>query len=266
MRVGLIKYANMKTTLEMVAALVRECGVLIRDADRSRLTVDSKSGRANFVTQYDKLVQARLQSGLREIRADVEFVGEEGSDAAYAPVGAFWIVDPIDGTTNFIKNYHYSAISVALVVDGVAQLGVVYNPYANELFTAIRGEGAKLNGEKISVSSASLENGLVIFGTSPYDESLSQRSFELAYEYFKKAMDVRRSGSAALDLCAVAAGRAELFFELQLAPWDHAAGGLIVQEAGGVVSDAHGKALSYDCPCSVVARGIVADKGQSLIG
>ena len=255
----------MKTTLEKVAALVRDCGALIRDIDRSDLKIDTKSGRANFVTEYDKLVQERLQAGLRAIRPDVGFVGEEGAAVAYAPVGAFWIVDPIDGTTNFIKDYHYSAISVALVVDGVAQLGVVYNPYADELFAAIRGEGAWLNGEKISASSANLANGLVIFGTSPYDESLSQRSFELAYAYFKKAMDVRRSGSAALDLCAVASGRAELFFELQLAPWDHAAGGLIVQEAGGVLSDAQGKPLSYDRSCSVVAVGVGVRKEELVL-
>lgn len=257
----------MKTTLEKVAALVRDCGAIIRNINRSELKIDTKSGRANFVTEYDKLVQERLQDGLRTIRPSVGFVGEEGSSVSFASVGAFWIVDPIDGTTNFIKDFRYSAISVALVVDGEAQLGVVYNPYADELFTAIRGEGAWLNGGKISVSTATLANGLVIFGTSPYDESLSQRSFELAYAYFKKAMDVRRSGSAALDLCAVASGRAELFFELQLAPWDHAAGGLIVQEAGGVLSDVQGNPLPYDRPSSVVARCVgVREEELSLVG
>lgn len=255
----------MKTTLEGVSALVRDCGALIRGIDRRGLKIDTKAGRANFVTEYDKLVQERLQAGLRAIRPDVGFVGEEGSAVAYAPQGAFWIVDPIDGTTNFIKDYRYSAISVALVVDGVAQLGVVYNPYVDELFTAIRGEGAQLNGERIAVSAATLANGLVIFGTSPYDESLSRRSFELAYAYFKKAMDVRRSGSAALDLCAIASGRAELFFELQLAPWDHAAGGLIVQEAGGVLSDAQGNPLLYDRACSVVAGGVGVRKEELVL-
>ena len=122
------------------------------------------------------------------------------------------------------------------------------------MFTARRGYGAFCNGKRLHVSSEPIENALVVFGTSPYREDLSEKSFKLAYAYFKRAADVRRSGSAALDLCAVAAGRADLFFELSLSPWDYAAGALVVEEAGGVVSDPDGGKLVYDHPCSVVAR------------
>ena len=125
------------------------------------------------------------------------------------------------------------------------------------MFAAQRGRGAFRNGSRIQVSSEPLENGLVIFGTSPYNEELSERSFKLAYAYFKKAIDVRRTGSAALDLCSVAAGRAELFFELSLSPWDFAAGALIVEEAGGIVTDVDGHPLAYDRKRSVVARNRV---------
>ena len=112
----------MKSEIELICDLVRECGLFIKNADRGRLHVDAKSGRANFVTEYDKQVQERLRVGLLEIMPDAHFVGEEGSTQAFAPVGKFFIVDPIDGTTNFIKDYRYSCISVALVVDGAAEI------------------------------------------------------------------------------------------------------------------------------------------------
>lgn len=243
------------TILEQICGLVRACGQFIKNVDRTHIQIDTKSGRANFVTEYDKLVQARLQKGLQEILPDVKFVGEEGSGEKYAPVGKFFIVDPIDGTMNFIKDYHLSTISVAMVSDGQAELGVVYNPYTDEMFSARRGQGAYCNGRRLSVSSAPLAEGVVLFGTSPYNAELSERSFKLAYSFFQRSLDVRRSGSAAMDLCALAAGRAELFFELSLSPWDHAAGALIVQEAGGIVTDVEGKPLSYERPCSVLARG-----------
>ena len=243
--------------LEKIADLVRECGLLVKNADRRHLHVDAKAGRANFVTEYDKKVQERLRAGLLAIMPNAHFIGEEGSSQAFSRSGAFFIVDPIDGTTNFIRDYHASSISVALVVDGTAELGAVYNPYLDEMFSAKRGCGAFCNGNRLHVSSEPLENALVIFGTSPYREELGEQSFKLAYSYFRQAADVRRSGSAALDLCAVAAGRADLFFELSLSPWDYAAGALIVEEAGGIASDAAGESLSYGGPCSVVARNKV---------
>ena len=242
---------------QQICGLVRECGQFIKDADRSQLHVDSKGGRANFVTEYDKKVQEQLRTGLLDLMPDAHFIGEEGTTQAFSPHGKYFIVDPIDGTTNFIKDYRASCISVGLVVDGLAEFGVVYNPYLDEMFSARRGCGAFCNGNRIHVSTEPLGNAIVIFGTSPYREDLTDSTFNLACAYFKKAVDVRRSGSSALDLCAVAAGRAELFFELSLSPWDYAAGALIVKEAGGLVSDIDGKDLSFDHQCSVVARNKV---------
>ena len=244
----------MEKELKAICELVRACGLFIKDIDREHMHVDAKSGRADLVTQYDKLVQERLRAGLRKIMPDAHFIGEEGSTQTFAPVGKFFIVDPIDGTTNFVKDYHFSGISVALVVDNAAELGVIYNPYSDEIFYAQRGQGAFCNGKRLHVSNEPLENGIVVFGTAPYHDELSEKTFRLAYAYFKKALDIRRSGSAALDLCTIAAGRAELFFELFLSPWDYAAGALIVTEAGGLVSDCDGLPLVYDRPCSVLAR------------
>ena len=245
----------MKSDLELICDLVHACGQFIRNADRGSLHVDEKAGRANFVTEYDKQVQERLRVGLGEIMPDALFIGEEGSVQQFSNKGKFFIVDPIDGTTNFIKDYHLSCVSVALVVDGAAELAVVYNPYTDEMFTASRGGGAFCNGRRLAVSTEPLERAIVVFGTAPYHVELAEKTFRLAYSLFKAATDVRRSGSAALDLCAIAAGRAELFFELVLCPWDYAAGGLIVQEAGGVITDVDGNAIAYDRSCSVFARG-----------
>lgn len=248
----------MKRYIEPICELMRSCGRSIKDVDRSTLQIDTKAGHANFVTDCDRRVQDRLMSGLSKLMPDAHFIGEEGSAQEFSPQGKYFIVDPIDGTTNFIKDFHASSISVALIVDGVTELGAVYNPYLDEMFTAMRGQGAFCNGRRINVSSEPIENGLVIFGTSPYNEELSEISFKLAYSYFKKSIDIRRTGSAALDLCSVAAGRAELFFELSLSPWDYAAGALIVEEAGGVVTDINNNALDLSRKSSVLARNKVA--------
>lgn len=239
--------------LKQITDAVRACGEIILHADRGKSCIDEKAGHANFVTTYDKKVQQELQEKLLQILPEAVFVGEEEDIHASIAEGYAFIVDPIDGTTNFIKNYHVSAISVGLARDGERYLGVVYNPYLNEMFTAVKGQGAWLNGEPIHVSSEPLHNGIVLFGTAPYYEELSRKSFEMAYDYFKKALDIRRSGSAALDLCSVAAGRAEVFFELRLSPWDFAAGSLIVEEAGGKVTTVEGEPLSLHAPCSLLA-------------
>lgn len=243
-----------KETMEQIQTLVRECGEIMLKADRNSILIDAKAGSANFVTEYDKKVQEALKKGLKEIFPEAVFLGEEGIENTFSNEGMFLIVDPIDGTTNFIKDYHTSCISVGVIKDGEKEAGVVFNPYLNEMFYAIKGEGAYLNGKAIHVSKEPLSNGIVLFGTSPYYEELNEKSFKMAYDYFKIALDIRRSGSAAIDLCSIAAGRAELYFELKLSPWDYAAGALIVEEAGGIVTTEEGGALTFDKPCSVIAR------------
>lgn len=232
---------------------VRECGQIIKNADRTHLEIDEKEGEANFVTSYDKEVEAKLRFDLKRILPMANFIGEEGEYDAFSNDGYCFIVDPIDGTTNFIKDYHASCISVALIRDGEPYIGVIYNPYLDEMYYAQKGCGAFLNNQPIHVSNKPLSKGIVLFGTSPYNEELNRKSFDTAYYYFKQALDIRRSGSAALDLCAIAAGRAELYFELILSPWDYAAGALIVTEAGGTVTDIDGEAIRYDRKCSILA-------------
>ncbi len=244
----------MDKMIEEIKQLIIKCGDIILNAKRDEIDIESKTGSANFVTDYDKLVQEKLREGLMNIIPEAKFIGEEGEQEKFVENGKCFIVDPIDGTTNFIKDYHVSGISVAYVEDGMVVAAFIYNPYLKEMFFAKRGEGAYCNDKRISVTNQPLSNGIVIFGTSPYNEELSKKSFEMAYDYFKKSLDIRRSGSAALDMCAVAAGRAELFFELLLSPWDYAAGSLIVEEAGGIVSTVEGDKISLDKPCSILAR------------
>jgi len=239
--------------IETIENIVRECGNIILNAKRNSEMVDEKAGRANFVTTYDKLVQKELEEKLMKAFPEATFVGEEEDVHQSIKSGYAFIVDPIDGTTNFIKDYKTSCISVGLSKDGEPFMGVVYNPYLNEMFTAQKGKGAFCNGKPIHVSKEPLSNGLVLFGSAPYNEELSKKSFELAYAYFDKALDIRRSGSAALDLCSIASGRAELYFELILQPWDYAAGMLIVTEAGGQVTCVDGTMIKYGEACSVLA-------------
>ena len=239
---------------ESMFRLIKECGEIIKNPNRNDINIQEKEGPANFVTSYDLLVQNKLRDGLQQLFPKAKFIGEEGQQETYTEKGEFFIVDPIDGTTNFIKDYQMSCISVAYVVDGEVDFAVIYNPYLNELFWAKRGEGAYCNDKKIHVSEHDLSNGIVLFGTSPYDMDLAKKSFEMAYEYFLQALDIRRSGSAALDLCAIAAGRAELYFELILSPWDYAAGMLIVEEAGGIVTTLDGEKPAFNKRCSILAR------------
>ena len=243
-----------ESLLQEIIEATHKCGQIILNADRSQIGISDKAGKANFVTAYDKKVQVEIQKELKKILPEAEFLGEEDDCQVDEKAEYIFIVDPIDGTTNFIKDYHMSCISVGLLKDGKRYLGVVYNPYLNETFTAIKGHGAYLNGEKIKVSSEDMDNGILLFGSSPYNTELARASFDLAFDYFTKCLDIRRSGSAALDLCSIASGRAEIYFEMILSPWDFAAGALIVEEAGGVVTTLDGNELPCLVKTSIIAK------------
>lgn len=234
---------------------VWQCGQLLLQADRSGMAVDVKEGRANFVTMYDKQVQQTLQERFRIRIPEAVFVGEEEDIHASIDRGFGLIVDPIDGTTNFMKDYHCSCISVGLSKDGSGYGGIVCNPYMGELFYAEQGLGAWVNGRQVHVSDRPLAEGIVLFGSSPYRADLTEESFRRARAYFEEALDLRRSGSAAWDLCCIAAGRAELYFECILSPWDYAAGSVLVTEAGGSISTLDEQPITLAKPCSILAKG-----------
>lgn len=241
--------------INKIIEIVHQGGEIILSATDIERKIHQKEGRGNFVTDYDLKVQTLLREKLLNLLPEAVFFGEEDdADKADIRKGYAFIVDPIDGTANFTRGYRASCISVALAKDGYPIMGVVYNPYLQETFWAEKGKGAYLNGEQIHTSGHTLEESLILFGTAPYVEDLSKKSFEIAYQYFSKAQDLRRSGSAAIDLCSLACGRADFFFELRLCPWDYAAGALIIEEAGGIVSDLQGNPVTYDKKQTVAAR------------
>lgn len=241
--------------LSEMIEIVHQCGEIILSATDIERKIHQKEGKGNFVTDYDSRVQAALKEKLLKLLPEAVFYGEE-DDADHADIShryAF-IVDPIDGTANFTRGYRASCISVALAYKGYPVLGVVYNPYSEETFYAQKGKGAYLNGEPIHTSDRTLEQGVLLLGTAPYNTELAEKTFRVGYEYFTRAQDLRRSGSAAIDLCTVACGKAEIYFEMILSPWDYAAGALIVEEAGGFVSDLYGNPVTYDRKQTIAAR------------
>ena len=161
------------------------------------------------------------------------FFGEEETENADPSKGWAFIVDPIDGTTNFVRSLQQSAVSAALAKDGVVEYAVVLDPYKNELFSARRGGGAFLNGLPIRVSGRPLAEGVFGMGTALYKREYLEPTMRLTEQLFKRSCDFRRLGAAALDLCNVACGRLDAFFEYSLCPWDYAAASLIITEAGG---------------------------------
>lgn len=244
---------KLERLLQGIMEVMRMAGEILLSASDIERAIHAKEGKKNFVTDYDKRVQAFLFEKLALLLPEAVFIGEEEEEHPHLPEGYAFIIDPIDGTTNFMKGYCASCISVGLLKAGQPFMAAVYNPYLNEMFHAQKGKGAFCNDKPIHVSEHKLADGLVIFGTSPYYEELARRSFDLAYEFLQRCIDVRRSGSAAIDLCNIACGRAELFFELMLSPWDFAAGALLVEEAGGCIFTTDGKPLSFDKKSGVVA-------------
>lgn len=237
--------------LNKIIETVKEAGKIILNAHNQESAVTAKEGKKNFVTKFDVAVQDFLFSELAKAFPEAEFVGEEG-ETNVASNALRFIIDPIDGTTNFMQDYRCSCISVALCKENSVIAGVVYNPYAGEVFSAEKGKGAYLNGKKITVSDRPLSDGLALFGTSPYHPENTDATFALLRKVFDFSRDIRRSGSAAYDICMVACGRCEVFFEKGLQPWDIAAGTLILKEAGGLALCYGGEEINFSTPNDVV--------------
>ena len=233
--------------------IVIEAGELIRNAHTTSQDVMAKEGLANFVTTYDIAVQNFLFEQLSSLIPDATFVGEEGAHQPAIENGYAFIIDPIDGTSNFIADLATSAISVALVKDGLVQIGIVYNPFRNELYWAERGKGAYLNGSPLHVMDRTLASWLVCFDASPYHPELHDDIFLLARKIMALGTDVRRLGSGALELCYLAANRFVLTYALRQSPWDYAAAWLIAEEAGAVVTTMEGTTPSLHGPSSILA-------------
>ena len=199
----------------------------------------TKSSRTDLVTEYDRAAEAYIVSELRRLRPDDAIVGEEGtSDGGTS--GVAWYVDPIDGTTNFVYDQPSWSCSVAVARAGQMVAGAVSVPPLGELFSAAAGQGATRNGEPIRVSGAT-DLSLALVGTGfAYDPATRREQAVVVAGLIDRVRDIRRLGSAAVDLCMVACGRLDLYYERHLNSWDAAAGELIAREAGAIASDFRG--------------------------
>lgn len=237
--------------LQEIIALVKETKAFV--GNRERAGHIKTKGRADYVTQVDTDIQSFLARELGSRFPDIQFLGEE-EGLHEMLVDTYWILDPIDGTTNLIHDYQHSVVSLALCEKGEITMGVVYDPFREDVYHAQKGKGSFLNGSPIHVSEAeTLSETIVSVGTSPYDRELSEQNFQRIRRVFDSAQDIRRTGTAAMDLAYVACGRTGGFFEPKLSPWDFAAGQLLVREAGGRVTDFAGEALDLSRRGSVVA-------------
>ncbi|MFZ1389610.1 MAG: inositol monophosphatase family protein [Thiolinea sp.] len=232
----------MHPMLNIATRTARQAGDLIRryvgDVDKVRVQLKDAN---DFVSEVDKQAEREIIQALRRAYPDHSILGEESGKHGDETAEYQWVIDPLDGTTNFLYGLPHFAVSIGLKQRGRLFLGVIYDPLRDEMFAAARGEGATLNNRKIRVSSRlSLDNALLATGV-PFR---SNQNLELYLETLRVLIPgtagVRRFGSAALDLAWVACGRYDGFWELGLQEWDLAAGALIIQEAGGLVGDLQG--------------------------
>lgn len=257
-----------RINIKTLEAVIREAGKIITEAGRcGDKDIDRKAGVGNFVTRYDVAVQTFLERGFSEALPGAGFLAEEDpgeSEKSADASGYMFVIDPIDGTANFIRGAKQSVISVALLKASEAIWAAVLQPYTGDLYTAEKGLGARLNGIPVHVNNNPLTESLISFGTSPYyRETLGRKSMVMAANVLAECLDIRRSGSAALDLCHVASGTTDGFFEFRLSPWDYAAGSLIITEAGGMIGDMEGRPLPLLCRRgSSVLAGCAANIGR----
>lgn len=240
--------------LRLAIAAAREAG-RIQIVHYSRSHSIEYKGAIDPVTEVDKLCEKAILRMISDAFPDHDVLTEESQFITKGSPWK-WIIDPIDGTTNYIHQYPCFCASIGLEVEGAVEMGVVYNPLLDELFHAEKGAGAFLNGNRIAVSSKDQLDGSFLCTGFPYD--VRERSdFYLKYfgAFITRSFALRRPGSAVLDLCYVAAGRFDGFWEMKLHPWDSAAASLMVTEAGGRVTDFRGN------PCSIYSDEILASNG-----
>ena len=234
----------MHPMLGIAVRAARRAGAIINRAARDvDLLAVARKRHNDFVTEVDRAAEQAVIEILHRAYPDHAILAEEtGARAGQAGESEYtWIIDPLDGTTNFIHGFPQYAVSIGLRHKGVLQQGVVYDPAKNELFTASRGRGAFLNERRIRVSKrAQLNEALIGTGFPFRDLAGLDEYLSMFREITARTAGIRRAGAAALDIAYVAAGRLDGFWEMGLSPWDMAAGALLVQEAGGLVGDFHG--------------------------
>ncbi len=238
---------------------VKTAAAIMKDYSNRNFTISNKEGINNLVTEVDHKCEEVIFEIIRKNYPDHYLLSEESGeiiqDSNYK-----WIIDPIDGTVNYANRIPICCVSIGVEVNGKIELGAVYNPFINELFFAERGKGATLNEEPIRVSKTkNLINSCLVTGFPYTYLEMPNGPLEVFSKLIKEGVPVRRLGSAAIDLCWVAAGRFDGFFEHKLNAWDSAAGFLIIEEAGGKVTDMKGDTYNPYQPGIIATNGIIHD-------
>jgi len=251
--------------LEIAVGAAREAGRYLMAALPEKREI-SKKGIVDLITEADRKSEQLIHGIIARACPEDSFLAEEGTRTE-SKSGYTWVVDPLDGTINYAHRFPVFCVSIALVSNGASLIGCIYNPNLDELFTAEKGQGAQLNGQRVHVSvTANLLDCLLATGF-PYDvrESEDDNMSNFWTFYKRGAQAVRRAGSAALDLAYVACGRFDGFWEFKLNPWDIAAGTLLVEEAGGTVTDFDGGPLDLHKGEVLASNGIIHDRMQEVL-
>lgn len=233
----IIEY-NMDYIIEKSKTMVLEAGKLIIKMYSEEYSISEK-GIGDFVTEIDKAVESYLIEQINSILPNSNVISEESYGDIKSCEDPLWIIDPVDGTNNLIHKYPYASINVGFSSKNL-KFGIVYNPFSNELFIAKSGDGAYLNEKKIMVSKvADIRDSLIGFGF-PYDRKKADLIFDIGKQIYSNCSDLKRRGSASLDILDVACGRMDGYFELDLKIWDYFAASVILKESGGIISDWNG--------------------------
>ncbi len=235
--------------IDKVKEVIREASEIMMKRD---FLIKEKGDVSNLVTTADISVQAYLEERLTAILPGSIFFGEEG-EVPEATQGYMWVNDPIDGTANFARDLGLSVISVALLENMEPVLGLVYNPYRDEMFWAQKGKGAWLNDKEIRVSDKNWNRSMLCSAMSLYDKRFAKPCFNIIEKVYNETDDLRRLGTAALEMCELAAGRVELYFEVRLSAWDYAAASLIIKEAGGFCEMMFHDIMPLNKPSGIIA-------------
>ena len=239
---------------ECAIEIAREAGIFLKNKLNSLHTIDYK-GEINLVTEVDKISEEMITSKINALFPDHDILAEEFTDINSGS-DFRWIIDPLDGTTNYAHGYPFFSVSIALERLDTVIVGIVYDPMLDEMFVAEKGKGAFLNDREIHVSNTRRIIKSLLTTGFPYDiQKDSDNNLNYFNEMILKAQAIRRAGSAALDLAYVAAGRFDGYWELKLSPWDIAAGWLLVEEAGGIVTDMGGNDYYLESPSILASNG-----------
>ncbi len=242
-----------KDFLTAADAAARQAGVVLNDWQK-RFSVTEKS-RANLVTEADFAAQDAIHSLLKKQFPDHGFLGEEGLNESLEHSDYRWIIDPLDGTSNYVHGFPYYAVSIGLEYKNELIVGVVFDPTRDELFTAIKSEGAYLNGSSIKPSLYERLDQAMVIGSIPPGVQENDETLNRFLRVIPHAQTVQRTGSAALNLCYIASGRIDAYWSSSLKPWDMAAGVLILKEAGGKTTRMNGQPFDLYTPDLLSTNG-----------